>query len=435
MDIDVPVVNLPRVVIIGGGFAGIELVKRLHGHFQVVLIDRNNYHTFQPLLYQVATAGIEPDSIVFPLRKLFKNYEHFHFRMASALEVRPGERVLVTSIGELKFDYLVIATGSDTNYFGMEKLRANSMPMKSVSEALDLRSCILQNFEKALITSDLKERERLMTYVIAGGGPTGVELAGALGELKRHVLPKDYPELDFRRMQIHLIEGAPRVLAVMDEQSSEKAGRYLKELDVHVWTNTRVTDYDGKTVLTQGEDRFEASTLIWAAGVMGNKLPGLDPQSVRKDGRLLVDEFSRLKGSDCIFAVGDVAYMVTPESPQGHPMVAQVAMQMGHLLAKNLRLLSEKRPMKAFHYNNKGSMATIGRNRAVAEIWSWKTQGFFAWMIWMFIHLMSLVGFRNRVVVLFNWFISYLNYDRGMRLIIRPFKPGETGANKDGIHK
>ncbi|TND08395.1 MAG: NADH dehydrogenase [Bacteroidetes bacterium] len=434
MLIDVPVVSLPRVVIVGGGFAGIQLVKHLHGKFQVVLIDKTNFHTFQPLLYQVATAGIEPDSIVFPLRKLFKGYRHFHFRMATATGIKRNEKTLCTSIGDIRYDYLVIAAGSDTNYFGMEKLMANSMPMKSVSEALDLRSCILQNFEKALITSDPGERERLMTYVIAGGGPTGVELAGALAELKRHVLPKDYPELDFRQMEIHLVEGAPRVLAAMDKISSEKSQGFLEKLGVYVWTNMRVTDYDGKTVTANGEKRFETSTLIWAAGVSGNTLPGLDPKNARRDGRIPVDEFCRVKETDSIFAVGDIAYMEEQAWPSGHPMVAQVAIQMGKLAAENIIRSAQKKTMKAFAYKNKGSMATIGRNKAVAEIKNWKSQGFIAWMIWMFVHLMSIVGFRNRVVVLFNWVISYLNYDRGMRLIIRPFRSRkeqkEHGSNQ-----
>jgi len=441
MEIDVPVVNLPRVVIIGGGFAGVRLAKQLRGKFQVVLIDKNNYHTFQPLLYQVATAGIEPDSIAFPLRKMFKEYEHFHFRMATAEDVIPGENILRTSIGEIKYDYLVIATGSDTNYFGMEKLQQNSMPMKSVSEALDLRSCILQNFEKALTVRDLKERVRLMTFVIAGGGPTGVELAGALGELKKHVLPQDYPELDFRRMQIHLIEGAERVLATMDEESSEASCKFLKELEVHVWTKTRVTGYDGKTVTTDKEEKFETATLIWAAGVKGNKLPGLDPQAVRKDGRIVVDEFCRVKNSENIFAIGDVACMITESTPNGHPMVAQVAIQMGARLSSNLRQMEKKRTMQPFRYKDKGSMATIGRNRAVAEVGKWKSQGWFAWLMWLAVHLISLVGFRNRVVVFFTWFVNYLKYDYGIRLIIRPFIPKPQQLHKEeqkqehGVHQ
>lgn len=427
MEIDIPNVNLPRVVIIGGGFGGIQLIKRIHRHFQIVLIDKNNFHTFQPLLYQVATAGIEPDSIVFPLRKLFKGYKHFHFRMATATAIRAEERILETSIGDLSYDYLVIGTGSDTNYFGMEMLQQHSMPMKSVSEALDLRSCILQNFEKALLTGDLKERRRLMTYVIAGAGPTGVELAGALGELKNHVLPKDYPELDFQNMQIHLVEGASRVLSVMDEKSSSEAERFLGKLDVHVWKKIRVTGYDGTTVTTNTDERFESATLIWATGVKGNVLNGIPAESVRRDKRIIVDEFNRVKNMEHVFAIGDAACMISEKTPEGHPMVAQVAMQMGQRLGKNLKKLTALRPMEEFVYNDRGSMATVGRNKAVAEIGKWKTQGFRAWVIWMFIHLMSLVGFRNRVVVFFNWLISYINYDRGMRLIIRPFeKDGHT---------
>lgn len=422
MEIDIPNVNLPRVVIIGGGFGGIQLIKRIHRHFQIVLIDKNNFHTFQPLLYQVATAGIEPDSIVFPLRKLFKGYKHFHFRMATATAIRAEERILETSIGDLPYDYLVIGTGSDTNYFGMETLQQHSMPMKSVSEALDLRSCILQNFEKALLTGDLKERRRLMTYVIAGAGPTGVELAGALGELKNHVLPKDYPELDFQNMQIHLVEGASRVLSVMDEKSSSEAERFLGKLDVHVWKKIRVTGYDGTTVTTNTDERFESATLIWATGVKGNVLNGIPAESVRRDKRIIVDEFNRVKNMEHVFAIGDAACMISEKTPEGHPMVAQVAMQMGQRLGKNLKKLVALRPMEEFVYNDRGSMATVGRNKAVAEIGKWKTQGFRAWVIWMFIHLMSLVGFRNRVVVFFNWLISYINYDRGMRLIIRPFE-------------
>lgn len=429
MEIDIPNVNLPRVVIIGGGFGGIQLIKRLHRYFQVVLIDKNNYHTFQPLLYQVATAGIEPDSIVFPLRKLFKGYKHFHFRMATATAIRENEQILETSIGDLHYDYLVISTGSDTNYFGMEELQQHSMPMKSISEALDLRSCILQNFEKALLTGDLKERRRLMTYVIAGAGPTGVELAGALGELKNHVLPKDYPELDFRNMQIHLVEGSERVLSAMDEKSSSEAERFLEKLDVHVWKKVRVTGYDGTTVTTNTEEQFETATMIWATGVKGNVLNGIPEDVVRRDKRIVVDRFNRVKGMDNVFAIGDVACMLSDETPQGHPMVAQVAMQMGQRLGKNLKQLAEKRPMQEFTYYDRGSMATVGRNKAVAEIGRWKTQGFRAWVIWMFIHLMSLVGFRNRVVVFFNWLISYMNYDRGMRLIIRPFQPEQKNGN------
>lgn len=422
MFIDVPKISLKRVVIVGGGFAGIELSKRLRDKFQVVMIDRNNFHTFQPLLYQVATAGIEPDSIVFPLRKVFKGFEHFHFRMAEATEIIASENVLKTSIGDISYDYLVLSTGSNTSYFGMENLRRNSMPMKSVQEALDLRSCMLQNFELAVMTPDVREREALMNYVIAGGGPTGVELAGALGELKKHVLPNDYPELDFRRMKIHLIDGGDRVLGAMGERSSEKAEKFLKELDVNVWLNLRVTDYDGKTVKTNTGQEFYTTTLIWAAGVMGVSVPGIPKESILPNGRILVNVGNLVEGTENIFALGDAALMKTDEFPKGHPQVAQVAIQQATLLGKNMVSGKDKKEWKPFKYKDLGSMATVGRNRAVVETKSIKTQGFFAWLIWMFIHLIALVGFRNRIVVFFNWLINYINYDRGMRLIIRPFK-------------
>jgi NADH:ubiquinone reductase (H+-translocating) len=423
MHVDIPNVSLPRVLIVGGGFAGLRLARKLRNRFQVVLIDRNNYHTFQPLLYQVATAGIEPDSIVFPLRKIFKGYRNFHFRMAEALEVKSTENTLVTSIGDIDYDYLVIATGSDTNYFGMERPKKYGIPMKSVREALDLRSCILENFETAITTADLVEREALMNYVIVGGGPTGVELAGALGELKRHVLPNDYPELDFRRMQIHIIDGNPRLLSSMTENSSEKAQRYLAELDVHIWTNLRVTDYDGRTISTQSGETFRTATMIWAAGVRGVFIPGLPAESILRSGRVKVNQHNLVDGLTNVFALGDVAHMTADKAfTEGHPQVAQVALQQGDLLGRNLVSSTDQSKWKGFAYNDKGSMATIGRNRAVVEIGKLRSQGFIAWVLWMFVHLMSLVGFRNRLVVLFNWVINYINYDRGMRLIIRPFK-------------
>jgi NADH:ubiquinone reductase (H+-translocating) len=418
---DIARTSLKRVLIVGGGFAGIELAKQLREKFQVVLLDRNNFHTFQPLLYQVATAGIEPDSIVFPLRKIFKGYSNFHLRMAEALEIMPTEKTLRTSIGDIEYDYLVLATGSDTSYFGMENLRRNSLPMKSVQEALDLRSCILQNFEMAITHPDLREREALMDYVIVGGGPTGVELAGALAELQRHVLPNDYPELDFRRMQIHLIDSGDRLLGSMNQKSSAKAHEYLKSLGVDVWLNMRVIDYDGLTVKTNTKETFYSRTLIWAAGVRGVSVKGIPENTILPNGRVLVNEYNRVIDSENLFVLGDAACMNTSDYPKGHPQVAQVAIQQATLLAKNLRTQKTENDWKKFQYKDKGSMATVGRNRAVVESRFVTGQGIFAWFIWMFIHLIALVGFRNRLVVFFNWLISYFNYDRGMRLIIRPF--------------
>jgi NADH dehydrogenase len=420
MTIDIPKIYLKRVVIVGGGFAGIELAKRIRNTHQVVMIDKNNYHTFQPLLYQVATAGIEPDSIAFPLRKIFKGQNHFYFRMAEALEILPEKNTLRTSIGDIDYDFLVIATGSDTSYFGMESLKENSMPMKSVREALELRSMILQNFEKAVSATTEEERAALMTYVIAGGGPTGVELAGALGELKKHVLPNDYPELDFRNMQIHLIDTSTRLLTAFGEKASAKASDYLKQLEVKVWLGYRVTNYDGEFVTTDKGKIFHTPTMIWAAGVAGVSIPGIPADSIQKNGRVTVNEVNLVSATKNIFAIGDVAYMITTDYPKGHPQVAQVAIQQATRLGKNLASGKLQEHWEKFVYKDKGSMATVGMHRAVVESKFITTQGFFAWILWIFIHLMALVGFRNRLVVFFNWLISYFNYDHGLRLIIRP---------------
>ncbi|MDQ3109499.1 MAG: NAD(P)/FAD-dependent oxidoreductase [Bacteroidota bacterium] len=419
MLIDIPKIYLKRVVIVGGGFAGIELAKQLRNTHQVVMIDKNNYHTFQPLLYQVATAGIEADSIAFPLRKIFKGQKHFYFRMAEALEILPQQNTLRTSVGDITYDFMVIATGADTSYFGMESLKENSMPMKSVREALELRSMILSNFEKAVGSTSPEERSALMTYVIAGGGPTGVELAGALGELKKHVLPNDYPELDFKNMQIHLVDPGERLLNSFGEKASEKARDYLEMLGVKIWLGVRVTNYDGK-VVTTNKQTFDTVTMIWAAGVAGVSIPGIPESSIQRNGRVSVDEMNGVAGTENIFAVGDVASMTTTEFPKGHPQVAQVAIQQATRLGKNLASNKPKKNWDKFVYKDKGSMATVGMHRAVVESKFITTQGFIAWLLWIFVHLMALVGFRNRLVVFFNWLISYFNYDHGLRLIIRP---------------
>ncbi len=425
--VPLPQTNNPRVVIIGGGFGGIELAKKLKKKaVQVVMIDRNNFHTFQPLLYQVATAGLEPDSIAYPLRKIFKRQSNFHFRMAEAQQIIPEENTLLTSIGKIRYDYLVIATGSTTNFFGLKEIEEQAMPMKSVTEALDLRSLLLQNFENALLAKSVEEREALMNVVVVGGGPTGVETAGALGELKENVLPQDYPELDVRQMQIHLIEAAGNLLNGMSEISGKKAVDFLKKFDVHVWLNTAVKHYDGQMVYTNTEHQIPTNTLIWSAGVKGAVVEGIDANVIGRGNRILVNEFNQVKGYSNIFAVGDVAAMLTEKAPKGHPMVAPVAIQQGQLLAKNIVCLLQNKPLKAFQYKDKGSMATVGRNRAVVEVGKFKTQGFFAWYMWMAVHLMSLVGFRNKLVTLVNWMWSYFNYDKGIRLIIRPFKRKKT---------
>ncbi len=422
---NIPDVTQPRVVIVGGGFGGLELAKGLRGQaYQVVLIDRHNYHTFQPLLYQVATAGLEPDSIAYPLRKVFKRQSNIFFRMAEVEHIDIEANEIKTNIGALHYDHLVLATGSTTNFFGNAQLERYSMGMKTVPESLDLRSLMLQNFEAALLTNQLEERESLMNFVIAGGGPTGVELAGALAELKKHVLHNDYPDLDIRRMNIHLIEGAPRVLAAMSEESSAKALRFLEQLGVQVWLNTLVSDFDGQLITTNDSKvSFKTRSLIWAAGVKAVSLPGIPAASLVKGNRIQVDEFNRIPGLKNIYAIGDLAFMESEEWPQGHPMMAQPAIQQGKLLAKNLRAQLKHKKWKAFNYSDKGSMATVGRNLAVVDLPKLHFQGFFAWFVWMFIHLIALVGFRNKLIVLANWAWSYLNFDRGIRLIIRPFNP------------
>lgn len=422
MKVNVPENNQPRVVIIGGGFGGITLAAALkRAPVQVVMFDKHNYHTFQPLLYQVATGGLEPDSIAFPIRKLFKRHRNFYFRMAEVERVDAAAHTVHTSIGDIRYDYLVIATGSRTNFFGMEGLEQRAHSMKNIPEALDLRSLILQNFESAVLTSDLEERNALMNFVVVGAGPTGVETAGALAELKKHILPKDYPELDLRRMQIHLIEAGENVLPGMSDESSGNAMKALERLGVNVWLETRVQEYDGETVFTNVDKALPARTVIWSAGVIGNTLPGLE-SALASGSRLQVNGINAVAGMDDVFAIGDVALMKTEAYPFGHPMVAPVAIQHAETLAANLKRSLKGKEWKPFSYRDKGSMATIGRNKAVVDKGKMRFRGRLAWMMWMAVHLFSLAGFRNRLVVFTNWFWSYLTYDKGTRLIIRPYK-------------
>ena len=421
---NIPRTSYPRIVIIGGGFAGISLAKKLSKQeVQVVLLDKNNYHTFQPLLYQVSTGGLEPDSIAYPIRKILKDFPNFHFRLADVNEIDSINSKVITDIGSLKFDYLVIASGSKTNYFGNKSIKKYSMAMKTIPQSLDLRSLILENFEEALLTSDLNERNALMNFVIVGAGPTGVELAGALAEIKKGILPKDYPDLDTRLAQINLIQSSDKILKEMSEKSSQKAEDFLEKLGVNIWKNIRVADYDGKTVTTNTDLTFETATLIWAAGVKGAVIKGLDASKLIDSGnRLLVNEFNQLKYFKNIFAIGDVSQMITEEHPNGFPMMAQPAIQQGEQLGDNILRLIENKPMKPFVYKDKGAMATIGRNKAVVDLAHFKFQGVFAWFVWMFVHLFFLIGFRNRMVVFINWVYNYIRFDREARLIIRPYK-------------
>ena len=421
---NIPQSSFPRVVIIGGGFAGLAVAKGLEEQeLQVVLIDKHNYHTFQPLLYQVATGGLEPDSIAFPMRKIFNDLENYYFRLAEVKNIISEKNEIETTIGNLEYDYLIVATGSTTNFFGNKNIEKYAMEMKSVPQSLDLRSLIIENFEEALLTSDLAERHALMNFVIVGGGPTGVELAGALAEMKKGILPKDYPDLDIRQMQINLIQSSDCLLKGMSTKASEKAEDFLIDLGVNVWKNLRVLDYDGKKVTTNSSDFFKAETVIWAAGVQGETVNGLQTECViERANRIKVDAFSKIIGYTNMYAIGDIACMISDKNPKGHPMMAQPALQQGKLLAKNILANINGKPQEAFIYKDRGSMATIGRNKAVVDLPKWKFQGIFAWYVWMFVHLFSIIGFRNKVIIFMNWVYNYIRFDRETRLIIRPYK-------------
>lgn len=415
-------VSFPKIVIIGGGFGGIELAKRLkQKEVEILMLDRHNYHTFQPLLYQVATGGLEADSIAFPLRKIFKNQKNFTFRVTEVEAIDQQSKTLRTSIGEIKYDYLVIATGSETNYFGQKEIEHFSMPMKSIPEALNLRSMILQNLEEALIETDELKKKALLNFVVVGGGPTGVELSGALAELKNHILHEDYPELSIDLVKVSIIEGSETLLGSMSAQASAKARVFLEDLGVEVLTELRVESYDGLTIKLSDGQVIHTRNVLWSAGVKGAIPDGLMSEQITRGNRILVDEFNRVKNSDHIYAIGDVSAMITDELPNGLPGVAPVAIQQGKKLASNLiHIINNESPIP-FRYFDKGSMATVGRNLAVVDMGKIRFQGIFAWFVWMFVHLMSLVGFRNKIVTFVNWLWSYFSYDRGTRLIIRRF--------------
>jgi NADH dehydrogenase len=421
---NIPTSKYPRIVIIGGGFAGIALSKKLRNkNVQVVLIDKHNYHTFQPLLYQVATGGLEAGSIAYPIRKVIQEYKDFYFRLTSVKEIDTKHQKIITEIGDLHYDYLVIASGSKTNYFGNKEIERNSMSMKTIPQSLNIRSLILENFEQAVLTKNQADRNTLINFVLVGAGPTGVELAGALAEMKKAILQKDYPDLDIDKMQINLIQSGDRILNTMSEKSSAAAERFLLNLGVKIWKNVRVTNYDGRTITTNTDLTFDSATVIWTAGVQGVKIIGLDPNSiVEKVDRIRVNKYNQVVGYDNIFAIGDICLMETEKYPQGHPMMAQPAIQQGKLLGENLIKLIQKKTMTPFEYKDKGSMATIGRNLAVVDLPHYHFSGIFAWFVWMFVHLFSLIGFKNKAVVFLNWVYNYIKFDREGRLIIRPFK-------------
>lgn len=409
-----------RLVIIGGGFAGLELAKKIDKkQYQVILIDKNNYYQFQPLFYQVATGGLEPSSISYPHRKNFQKNKNFHFRMCEAQNVDPENKVVQTNIGDITYDYLVISTGCDTNYFGNDSLRESTFALKSVSESLLLRNRILLSFEEALSTDNDEELKEILSFTIVGGGATGVELAGALADMKKSILPKDYPEIDFTKMEIHLVDASPRLLFAMSEQASEKAADTLKNRGVIIHQNISVKSYDRPFVELIDGTNIRTRNVLWVAGVKPNSLKGLAETAYNR-GRLAVNEYNQVQGYDNIFAIGDTSLLISEKSPKGHPQVAQVALQMAKRLAKNLNSTTDSNNWEKFTYIDKGSLATIGRNAAVADLGKFRFGGWFAWWLWLWVHILSIVGMRNKVSVFIDWIWSYLNYDVSLRLFIKP---------------
>lgn len=415
-----------KIVIIGAGFGGLRLARKLNNKngIEITLIDRFNFHQFQPLFYQVATAGLDASNISFPLRKVFHHSKNVSIRLAKVEQIKTPENTVVTDIGDFEYDILVIATGADTNFFGNKNMEDHAFPMKSTVEALQLRNAILKNFEQALITDDATELQRLMNIVVVGGGPTGVELSGALADMRRDVLPKDYPELDFSKMNIYLLEGTSETLGVMSEKSSIQSMEYLKRLGVTVLTNTLIQEYDGKTATMKDGSSLESSTVIWAAGVKANTPAGIDPSLIARGNRIKVDRQCKVQGLENVYAIGDVAYMEEPAFPNGHPQVAQAAIQQADMLKQNfinMTMKSSDKNMLTFKYKDKGSMATIGRNLAVVDLPKPKLHfgGVLAWFVWMLLHLMLILGVKNRLFVFLNWFSNYFTRDPNLRLIFQ----------------
>jgi NADH dehydrogenase len=429
--INIPESGKKRVVISGCGFAGLTLAKKLRKTgYQVVILDKHNYHQFPPLFYQVASAGLEESSILFPLRKIFQHYKDYHIRKVEVSSVDTTNNFIVTSAGEIGYDFLVLAHGATNSYFGSVQMQKYSRGMKTIAEVLDLRNSLLMNFENALTAQNVEEQEALMTIVIIGGGPSGVEIAGALAEMNKYVLLKDYPEFKEIRAKIYLIEAVDRVLSSMSRNSSEKARGFLEKMGVHVLTNTRAIDCDEKTVLLDSGKSISTGMIIWTAGIAGNNTEGLKSECFSKNGRIIVDSFNKVSGYPNVFAIGDIAFQTEEKYPGGHPQVAQVAIQQAQLLAENLGRIKNSKPLKEFKYKDLGTMATVGRHLAVVELPSVRFQGVFAWFIWMFIHLMSIIGVKNKLLIFMNWAFKYFTYDQSTRLIIRPKGCADISTNK-----
>ncbi|WP_440334020.1 NAD(P)/FAD-dependent oxidoreductase [Leyella stercorea] len=420
-----------RVVIVGGGLGGLRLAEDLYGSgMQVVLIDKNNFHQFPPLIYQIASAGIDPSSISFPFRQILRKRKDFYFRMAEARMVDTEKKILQTSIGKIDYDYLVLAAGATTNFFGNKNIEEWAIPMKTVPEAMGLRNALLSNFERALTCATEEERQELLNVVIVGGGATGVEIAGALAEMRRYVIPYDYPDMDSSLMHIYLIEAGDRLLAGLSQESSQKAYEFLKSMGVDIQFGKMVTDYRDHKVIMKDGTEIPTRTFLWVSGIRANAMPGIDESHLGRGFRFKVDEYNRIPGVEDVFAIGDQCLQTSDAAyPNGHPQVAQVAIQQAKNLAKNLKLINQgvdSSELTAFRYKNLGSMATIGRNKAVVEIGKFRSQGFFAWVLWLVVHLRSILGVKNKVMVLLNWLWKYVSYNDSIRMITYATKPREV---------
>lgn len=414
-----------KIIVIGGGFAGLQFAKKLNGNRtkKLVMIDKVNHHMFQPLFYQVACGRIEPSNISFPFRKIFQRSKNIQFRMTEVKQIIPSENKIITENHVFHYDKLVIATGCKTNFFGNQKMENLAFGMKNTQEAISIRNHVLLTFEKLIIEKSRSD-DGNWNIVIVGSGPTGVELAGAFAEMKREILPRDYPRMNFDDLEIILVSSTEKPLAVMSEESQEKSEQYLKDLGVRFISNDRVTDYDGDRVYLSSGNIIPSNNVIWAAGVTGNIIEGLTENSI-KNNRYIVDRYNKIVGFDDIYAIGDIAYMETPKYPNGHPQVANVAINQGKNLAKNFLKKSENE-WQPYEYDDKGSMATIGKHRAVVDLPKFKFQGIFAWYFWMFLHLMLILSVRNKLAIFFNWMWSYINRDSSLRLIIIPNKKNKT---------